>query len=401
MTHSDILSLRRQLKPEKAAISKLHFCHVDKGKAQFTMFSEDYSALPDEESERYLALFKKGLSGIEGRNLFTLSFPLEEEMGGKAERLTKLWEEGRTGAGSREIITASFSGSVDRLEGMERHLAEMYHTIATTYNTDCDKYCIITAFGSYDVPRRSDDVLDNLPGTPSEEGGEEVYDYMIRCICPLILDDPGLGYDAELGRICKLPKEWTLQVSDKAFLYPGMTDGSVDIHEVVYYSRKTEELQAEMAYELFGIAPYMTVNDQKEAFAEMVEEVELGLEGLKDLQDRAVEYMEERAETGDAGEAEDAVDKRDMRLILERTGVEPEKLEEFEQHFEEKMGKEGTLRLSNVVDMKTARISVPGLEIKMNQDMMDRVVTMEINGRNCLVIEIEDEMEFNGISVKP
>ena len=54
---------------------------------------------------------------------------------------------------------------------------------------------------------------------------------------------------------------------------------------------------------------------------------------------------------------------------------------------------------SNVVDTRKFNIQTPDVVIKVNPDRTDLVESKIINGRHCLVIEVNDHIEVNGINI--
>ena len=45
-------------------------------------------------------------------------------------------------------------------------------------------------------------------------------------------------------------------------------------------------------------------------------------------------------------------------------------------------------------------VETPDIVIKVNPERADLIETMEIEGRKCLVIAIDDHVEVNGVSVR-
>ena len=90
-----------------------------------------------------------------------------------------------------------------------------------------------------------------------------------------------------------------------------------------------------------------------------------------------------------------------MKDLLEKSGVKEEKLENFEEHFEMAAGEHGKLVASNVSSGKKFEVKTPDVVIKINSDKTDIVSTQVIDGRQCLVIQIDERLEVNGISVNP
>jgi hypothetical protein len=45
-------------------------------------------------------------------------------------------------------------------------------------------------------------------------------------------------------------------------------------------------------------------------------------------------------------------------------------------------------------------VETPDIVIKVNPERADLIETMEIEGRKCLVIAIDDHVEVNGVTVR-
>lgn len=63
MNQKEINELRRRFRPEKSAISRVYGCYVNSSKEIVSDLDESLGMMPQEESEKYLSLLKKGLSG--------------------------------------------------------------------------------------------------------------------------------------------------------------------------------------------------------------------------------------------------------------------------------------------------------------------------------------------------
>ena len=66
----------------------------------------------------------------------------------------------------------------------------------------------------------------------------------------------------------------------------------------------------------------------------------------------------------------------------------------------DRFGEKTELLLNNIADTKKFQIETPEIVIKVAPDRADLVETMEINGRQCLVIPVDGQVEVNGISVR-
>ena len=59
-----------------------------------------------------------------------------------------------------------------------------------------------------------------------------------------------------------------------------------------------------------------------------------------------------------------------------------------------------SLLASNITETKKFNIETPDVVIKVNPERMDLVETRMIDGRQCLVIPVDDHIEVNGLNVR-
>lgn len=95
------------------------------------------------------------------------------------------------------------------------------------------------------------------------------------------------------------------------------------------------------------------------------------------------------------------LDKTEVKEILEKSGVASERLTNFEEHFEMAAGENGKLAAANITPSRKFEVKTPDVVIKINPDKTDLVETRMIDGKQCLVIQIDERLEVNGISVNP
>ena len=94
------------------------------------------------------------------------------------------------------------------------------------------------------------------------------------------------------------------------------------------------------------------------------------------------------------------LDKTDVKKIFENSGVSDEKMELFEQTYEAAAGEKTTLMAENIAETRKFNIETPDIIIKVNPDRADLIETRIIDGRQCLVIAVDDHIEVNGINVR-
>ena len=186
---------------------------------------------------------------------------------------------------------------------------------------------------------------------------------------------------------------------DKGFLFPAFNDRSTDLHSVLYYTKKSEDLQPEMISQLLGAQMPMSADTQKETFQMIIEDT-LGEEGdyetVRNIHETLNDLIEEHKEEPEPLK----LDKTDVKKIFEQSGVSAEKMENFDRNYEENAGEKTSLLASNIAETRKFNIETPDIIIKVNPDRADLVETRIIDGRQCLVIPVDDHIEVNGINVR-
>ena len=372
MNKKEILEIRKQFTPANCAITRICGCYVDHEKTKKMESKEAFLSLPEEEAFKYFDIFKKTLSGTVGKNMLNLEFPLDAEIpGGTQEFLLKLRE--------------------SKLED-DMLLEEFYDKVIATYDY-AENYYIILIHAMYDIPGKSTDGMEMF------DASDEVYEYLLMSICPVSLSKAGLSYNAEDNRIQDRIRDWIVDMPAKGFLFPAFNDRSTDLHSVLYYTKKSEDLQPELIDQLLGAKMPMSADTQKETFQMIIEDT-LGEDGdyetVRNIHETLNDLIEEHKEEPEPL----SLDKTEMKKIFEQSGVDAEKMENFDRNFEENAGEKASLLATNIAETRKFNIETPDVVIKVNPDRADLVETRIIDGRQCLVIPVDDHIEVNGISVR-
>ena len=74
MNQKDVSEIRRRLNPDKNAIPAIRGCYVNEKREIVSAFNRPLISLPQEEMEKYLALLRRSLTGIPGKNLIEIEF---------------------------------------------------------------------------------------------------------------------------------------------------------------------------------------------------------------------------------------------------------------------------------------------------------------------------------------
>lgn len=374
MNKKEVSEIKKLFTPAGCAITRICGCYVDAEKNKRTELKEAFLSLPEEEAFKYFTIFKSAMSGTLGKNLINMEFPLHtEEPGGTQEFLLKLRD------------------SELKDDGL---LEEFYDKVIEHYDYG-ENYYIVLIHCAYDIPAKASDGIEMF------DASDYVYSFIQCSICPVKLSKEGLSYNPLTNAIENRNRDWLVEAPDLGFLFPAFNDRNTDIHSLLYYSKNSEELKTELIDEVLGCTIPLSAKSQKETFQAIVEET-LGencdFETVKNIHESLSEMLEERKEDPEPL----TLDKYQVKRLLEDNGADPEKLQELDNIYPtDEKSREASFVATNVVSTRGFEIKTPDVSIKVAPDKTHLVQTKMVEGRSCIVIEVSEHVEINGISVKP
>lgn len=370
MNKKEISEIKKQFTPSRCAITRICGCYVNGEKEKKTQMKEMFLSLPEEEMFKYFDIFRKTLSGTLGKNLVNMEFPMEtEDYGGTQAFLMSLRES--------QLNDPNL-------------LNEFYDKVIESYDNG-EHYLILLIHSVYDVPGKTTD------GLEMDDASDEVYDHILCAICPVKLSKPGLSYQAEINEFHDRIRDWIVDMPEVGFLFPAFNDRSTDIHNILYYTKNPEDLRNSLVDRLLGCVLPLTAKSQKETFQTLIEDTLTGegdYEIVRTIHENLTEMIEEKKE-----EPEPLIlDKTDIKKLLSNSGVAPEKLENLEKQMDEVPPV--PFMASNIANIRKFEVKTPDVVVQVNPSRADLVETRIIDGRQCIVIEINDAVEVNGIPVR-
>lgn len=372
MNKKEVSEIKKRFTKTKCSITRLCGCYVDAEKNKRLTLKEAFLGLPEEEMYKYIDIFRKTLSGTIGRTLMNMEFPTEQEINedGTQKFLMKLVE--------------------TKLQD-EELLNQFYDKVIENYNYP-ENYFIILVHDAYDIPKITSDGIENF------DASEYVYDYILCSICPVKLTKPGLCYNTEENSIQDRVRDWLVQPPELGFLFPTFNDRNMDIHSLLYFSKNADDLDLAITENLLGCQMPLPPKSQKETFNAILEEslgTDCEYEVIKSIHENLNQMVEENKENPEPL----ALDKADMHKLLEKSGVEEEKIETFETRFDETVGEKDSLMATNISNTRKFEIRTPDVTVNVNPERTDLVEQRVIDGVPCLVIEINDLVEVNGVQI--
>lgn len=372
MNKKEILEIRKQYTPENCSITRICGCYVNGDKEIVAQSKDAFLSLPDEEIFKYLTIFKQTLSGTIGKNLINMEFPLAQEMPG----------------GTQEFLLHLRNSKLQD----DTLIDEFYKEIIENYNYG-ENYYIILIHVAYDIPGKSTD------GTEMFDASDEVYEYLLCSICPVHLSKEGLCYNPETNQIENRIRDWLIEPPVKGFLFPTFDDRSTNIHGVLYFSKQSEDLQPEFIENALGCTFPMSAGSQKSTFQSVVMNTlgtECEYDVIRNIHENLNDIIEEAKESPELP----VLTKPEMKRLLANSGATEDCIESFDANFDHIAGENAEFLVPIIAETRKFSIETPDVIIKVKPERTDLVETRIIDGKQCLVIEINDQIEVNGVPVR-
>lgn len=328
-------------------------------------------AMPNEEHDVYEETLKKVLNTSVGKNFCEYEFPNEA------------YEEGNP----QEILYSLLKSELKDDAVCERFLKH----IADNLVTECP-YTIITAYCCYTI--RHKDKNDE-----SYNDNEEVYRYLLTAVCPVSTGTDGFIFDSSNNEIFKkINKELIIsKAPSDGFLYPVFSNRSSDVNHVMYYSKSASKPNISMVENVLGCNFVMSAENEKASFQNIIKDVvgdDLDYMVIKTVNEKLQEFEEANKDDTD----KTVIDNNKLKDILTDIGIPDERVQMVEPVFEKVCGNV-PLTVSNLVENKTV-LATTGITVNIKPDYADKVRTSVIDGRKCLLIDIDDPtIEINGLPV--
>ncbi len=253
-------------------------------------------------------------------------------------------------------------------------------------------FAVVTAYCCYTI--RKKDKNDEFA-----DGEDEVYRYLLTAICPVNTTTDGFVFDSFNNEITK--KVNTELIISKApsdgFLYPVFSNRSTDINHVMYYTKSAGKPNISIIEDILGCTFVMSAENEKENFRSILKSV-VGDDLDYTLINTVNEKLREVAEDNKDDTDKTVIDNTHLKNILSEIGVPQERVQMVEPVYEQVCGT-APLTVSNLVENKTV-LSSPGITVNIKSSAADKVRTSVIDGRRCLLIDIDDPtIEINGLPV--
>ena len=374
MNQKEVSELRRRWRLEKNAVSRIYGCFVNGNREIVSDLDESLGRMSEEEADKYLSLLKKSLSGTLGKNLIDIVFSTQQVQDSEEHRLL-----------SALRASALKDGEVRN---------HFYRKVIDSLDMGGDSYLLLIASDAYDVPRRGkdDELLD--------DGSENVFSYILCCICPVKQGKPVLGYfpgDNEFHYTAS----HVVSPPELGFLFPAFDDRAANIYNALFYSRKPDELHQEFIDAVFHTEPPMSAAEQREAFQEALSQA-LGdtcsMEVVRSIHERLTDQIAQHKES--KAVEPPYVTVGEIGAVLGDCGVAQEQIEAFRANCEERFGAGAALSPANLIDAGKFEVKTTHASVSVSPDCSYLVETRVIDGKQYILVPAGENVEINGQTVQ-
>lgn len=375
MNQKELREIRKRFTLDKDSISHVYGCYVNAAKDIVARMDMSMGLMEQEEAELYLKLLKKSISGTLGKNLLDIEFSTKQVEDSDEHRLL-------------QALRMSHLRDEDMRE-------LFYKRVIESLDFGEDSYVILLASDSYDIPFKGHD--DEI----WEEGSNEVFDYIICCICPVKDARASLRYFAEEQNFRGASSGHVLGNPELGFMFPSFDDRSTNIYNALYYSRGLVDIHHEFIDGIFNIEKSpMSAGAQQHAFTDVLCESlgeDCSLDVVKAVHGQIRQQLLVHKESKDPEVPELFVD--DLDDVLVHSGVPEEKVKQFNEACRKEFGDQSILNPINVMESKKFEMKTPEVKITVDPEYTYLITTQEIDGSQYLLIPAGEGVTVNGIDI--
>lgn len=373
MIDKEISEVRRHLRRDRSNITHIYGCYVNDNKEIISEFKQSVGMMPENESDKYFALLRRSLSGSLGKNLIDITFKTSQVADSPEHKLLMALRE-------------------SRMEDEEKRL-EFYQKIIDTVVLE-GNYLILLGCDSYDVPFKSKD--DSF----QKDSSEEVYRFLLCCICPVKQTKANLHYIPEEKVFHDGAMNQMVSAPVLGFLFPAFDNRSTNIYNALYYTHDTKGTQDALIEAIFNTPVPQPAAEQKKSFEALLT-TSLGDECSLDVVQTVHDQICQRIELHKESKVPEPllISKEDVKEVLSSCGVSEEHVAKFSVDYDEVFGFEADLHPKNIIDNKHFELKTPDVVIKVDPARSDLIETRVIGGVKYIMICADEEVEVNGVNI--
>ncbi len=370
MNIKEVSELRRHIRRDRSNMTAIYGCYVNDKQEIIAQFRQSTGLMSENEGEKYFGTMKRALSGAIGKNLIDINFKTSQVASSPEHSLLMNLRKDISNGAVRD---------------------EFFKKVIESKPLD-ENYVILLGCDSYDVPFKNKD--------GSTDGGEETFTFLLCAICPVKQTQPKLHYDAQEqifhdGGITNI-----VGAPELGFLFPAFDRRSTNIYNALYYTHSPKESHLSFVDAIFCIPIPMSAAQQKQSFEALLSRT-LEDECNMDVVQSVHEQLCQRIELHKESRVPDTllITKDEVKDVLAGCGVNEEHLAKFSVSYDESFGFEAELHPKNIINNRRFEVKTPDVSITVAPDRTDLIETRIIGGVKYILINAEEDVQVNGVSI--
>lgn len=376
MNRKEIREIKKRFNPDMDNFGHIYGCYVNAAHEIIAYMDSPTMLMGNEEREMYMKTLKKTLSGALGKNLLNVEFSTAQVEDSDEHRLLQT------------LRTSHLSN-----ETMRKIL---FQRIIDNVDMGDVGYVILLASDSYDVPYKN-----GCSDEWSEESTDQ-FEYFICCLCPVKDPKGALRYLAEEQNFRAASTGSILGAPQMGFMFPTFDDRMTNIYRALYYTRSSADVHQDFLKAVFNLDKLpMAANTQKNAFDSALADSlgdECSMDVVKALHSRIGERIDVLKGVG----ADDVpeIHINELEEILMKSGTSDEAIEKFHDTCKNYFEGEEFFNPENLINRKQFKLETAEMNVSIDPEHAFGIKTEIIDGRQYLMIPINEGLTVNGVDVK-
>lgn len=393
MNKRDIADIRKHFKAgtDLLKINTIYNVYIQAESSEiFHEVSQPFALLDEEQQELFFTNFKKVLGGKLGVKLFEVKFVRQsEDEDDNEEHAQKLLYDG--------LQTDDIGKWREDMQRLALKMVQDFHY---------EKDLVITFIrGNYYKPTKrskdetDSDIRDEVYSTPfilcsmnqtDLPKRSLVFDFNEKEFKSSITLDPIVNTTSPVG----------------GFLFPCFTDNAADVNHILYAAGKTNKPDHRFIEDVLNGEEIMTAEDNKTVFEEIIKDIigeEVDSRTLAGVYDEIHNMLMVEEDNTEDAEAIPLLDTKEVERVLKASGAKEVSTEKVERAFQKILeDKTYEMNANDVVPSftsKSIKISTKVADISINPADLRYVRQVTVDGRLCLLIEVEEDAMVEGFKL--
>lgn len=371
MNKRDLRELRKHFSvdDDRFVINYVTTALIDHQNDVHCIETSDFIDISNAEVPYIISAVRNVISGKLGKNLYECDF-LDSTEGTAVSLL-------------RNVVNVKASDS-ELISNLISHIAN-FSVLETMY-------AIIAVHCTYTVVHKTTDNIENDFDTSD-------FNFIVVAYCPIDVHDDGLIYNDKENRIVK-KLNYDMLISQKpsdGFMYPVFTDRNPDVNQVLYSTKKPNELNSSIIEDTLQCNLEISSEEQKSIFITMLSTLfddKISYTTLIDINQCLQTIVNDHKYDSEPC----TLDASMMKLVLQTIEVDDTIIQNANSVFHEVVGNR-KLTVSNLVDSKML-VKFNDFQISTKFELSDSIHTCVRDGKTYILINTDSHtVNVNGCNV--